>query len=136
MFECWGVGEMRLGFPDLWSGHKPWWNCYLTPVVNFGEAQLAKSTLLTSTLVPLEFFRSFKVRSEAKERVGCGKQGWATSLSIPSKTAAWFLSLQWRTCPWAETLWWYIYIERERERERLYSKTRTSGRKIVYFIPK
>ena len=26
-----------LGFPDLWSGQKPWWNWYLTPVVNFGE---------------------------------------------------------------------------------------------------
>ena len=43
-------------------------------VVNFGEvrrAQLAKSTLLTSTLVTLGYF---KVRSDAKERVGCRKQ--------------------------------------------------------------
>ena len=49
----------------------------LTPVVNFGEVrrvQLAKSTLLSSTLVPLGSFRSFKVCSNAKERVGCGKQ--------------------------------------------------------------
>ena len=41
---------------------------YLTPVVNFGEvrrAQLAKFTLPTFTLVPLE---SFKVCSDAKER--------------------------------------------------------------------
>ena len=54
----------------------------LTPVVNFGEvrrAQLAKSTLLTSTLVPLG---SFQICSDAKERVGCGKH-----LFIPSKTA-------------------------------------------------
>ena len=53
-------GEGRLGFPDLWSGQKHWWNWYLTPVVNFGEvrrAQLAKSTLLTSSLVPLGSFR-------------------------------------------------------------------------------
>ena len=38
----------------------------LTPVVNFGEvrrAQLAKSALL-----------AFKVCSDSKERVGCGKQ--------------------------------------------------------------
>ena len=34
------------------------------------EAQLAKSILLTSTLVPLG---SFKLCSDAKERVGCGK---------------------------------------------------------------
>ena len=43
------------------------------PVVNYGEVrsvQLAKSTLLASTLVPL---RSFKLCSDAKERVGCGK---------------------------------------------------------------
>ena len=24
-------GEGWLGFPDLWSGQKPWWNWYLTP---------------------------------------------------------------------------------------------------------
>ena len=43
-------------------------------VVNFCKvrrAQLAKSTLLTSFLVPLG---SFKVCSDAKEKVGCGKQ--------------------------------------------------------------
>ena len=71
--------EGCLGFPDLWSGWKPCWNWYLTPVVNFGEvrkAQLAKSTLLTSSLVPL---RSFKVCSDAKERVGCRKQREATT---------------------------------------------------------
>ena len=67
-------GERWLGFPDLWSGQKPWWNWYLTPVVNFGEvqrAQLAKYTLLTSTMGPLG---SFKVYSDAKESVECRKQ--------------------------------------------------------------
>ena len=47
-------------------------------MVNFGEvqrAQLAKSTVLTSSLVPLG---SYKVCSYAKERVGCGKQREAT----------------------------------------------------------
>ena len=51
----------------------------LNPMVNFGEiwrAQLAKSTLLISTLVPLG---SFKVCSDAKERVGCGNQWEATT---------------------------------------------------------
>ena len=49
-------------FPDLWSSQKPWWNWYLIPVANFGEvrrAQLAKSTLLTSTLVLLGYFQIF-----------------------------------------------------------------------------
>ena len=47
------------------------------PCDNFSKvrrAQLAKSTLLTSTLVPWDLFRSFKVCSDAKERVGRGKQ--------------------------------------------------------------
>ena len=47
-------GEGWLGFPDLWSGQKAWWNWCLTPVANFDEvrrAQLAKSNLLTSSLV-------------------------------------------------------------------------------------
>ena len=56
-------GEGSLGFPDLWSGQKPWWNWYLTPVVSFIEvwrAQLTKSTFLTSTLELLESFRMIK----------------------------------------------------------------------------
>ena len=56
-------------------------------MMNFGEvrwAQLAKSTLLTSTLGPWDLFRSFNVCSGATERVGCGKQ---PHLLIPSKTA-------------------------------------------------
>ena len=55
-------GEEWLGFPDLWFGKKSWWNWYLTPVVNFGEvrrSKLAKSTLLTSTLVFLGSFQIF-----------------------------------------------------------------------------
>ena len=58
-------------------------------MVNFGEvrrAQLAKSNLLVSTLVPLG---SLKVCLDAKEGVGCGKQ-WESycTYSIPGKTAA------------------------------------------------
>ena len=55
-------------------------------VVNFGEvrrAQLAKSTLLASTLGPWDLFRSFKICSGAKERVGCGKQREATTVINP-----------------------------------------------------
>ena len=48
------------------------------PLVNFGgvqRVQLAKSTLLTSTLVPWELFRSFKME--------CGKQREATASIHP-----------------------------------------------------
>ena len=73
----------------------------LISVVKFGEVrrvQLAKSTLLTSTLVPLG---SFKISSDDKERMGCGKQREATA-SIQSlvKLQPWFLSLRWKACLW------------------------------------
>ena len=58
-------------------------------MVNFGEvrrAQLAKSTLLTSLLVPLE---SFKVCLDAKVRAGVKSNGKLPHLSIPRKTASW-----------------------------------------------
>ena len=38
-------------------------------------------------MIPLGSFRSFKVCSDAKDRVGCGKNGKLPHLSIPSKTA-------------------------------------------------
>ena len=57
--------------------------------MNFGEvrrAQLAKSTLLTSTLVPLG---SFKVCSDAKEREWVRKATVSyRNYSVPGKTAA------------------------------------------------
>ena len=92
-------GEGWLGFPDLWSGQKPWWNWYLTPVVNFGEvrrAQLTKSILLTSSLVPWDIFRSFKVCSDAEAT------GSHRTYSSLVKLRPRFLSLQWKTCLWAE----------------------------------
>ena len=68
-------------------------------MANFGEvrrAQLAKSTLLTSSLVPLG---SFKVCWVAKERMGCGKQREATApIKFIVKLQPWFLCLRWKTC--------------------------------------
>ena len=48
---------------------------------------------------PWDIFRSFKVPSDAKERVGCGKQ-WEATAPIQSlvKLQPWFLNLQWKTC--------------------------------------
>ena len=59
-------------------------------MVNYGEirrAQLAKSTLLTSTLVPLGSFQIFKVCSDDKKRGGSESNGKLPHLFIPSKTA-------------------------------------------------
>ena len=80
--------------------------------MNFGEvwrAQLAKSILLTSKLVPLG---SFKIWSDAKERVrkATGSSGKTADLvpeftvkNLPSaELQPMFLRLQWRTCPWVE----------------------------------
>ena len=68
-------------------------------MVNFGEvrtAQLAESILLTSKVVPLG---SFKICSDAKERVGYGKQREATApIQSLVKLQPWFLSLLWKTC--------------------------------------
>ena len=64
---------------------------YLTLTVNFGEvrrAQLAKSTLLTSTLVPPGIFSHLLMSVQMLKRVGCRKQREATPhLFIPSKIA-------------------------------------------------
>ena len=88
--------------------------------MKFGEvrrAQLAKFTLLTPALLPLG---SFKVCSDAKERVGCREQREVTApIQSLVELQPWFLSfwwktclrqklqrsflrLQWRTCPWTE----------------------------------
>ena len=93
--------------------------------MNFGEVrrtQLAKSThLLSTTLMPLRFFRSF-LRSVQmiKRDWGAERNGKLPHLFIPhNKTAAMvpeftvedrpsaelqhsFLRLKWRTCPWAQ----------------------------------
>ena len=70
--------------------------------MNFGQVrriQLAKSTLFTSTLVPLGSFQIFEVYSEAKERVGSGEQGEATApIQSLVNLQPWFLSLRWKTC--------------------------------------
>ena len=74
---------------------------YITPVVNFGEvrkAQLAKCTLLTSRWCPWDLIISFKVCSDAKERVG--KRKAAGSYRIYSslvKLYPWFHSSRWKT---------------------------------------
>ena len=58
------------------------------PVVNFGELRC-----------PWDIFRYFKLCSDAKERVGCGKQREAIApIQSLVKLQPWFLSLRWNTC--------------------------------------
>ena len=74
-------GDWDFRIPDLVK------NPDETSVVNLDEirrAQLAKSTLLTSTMVSLGFF---KICSDVKERVGAESSGKLPHLFIPSKTA-------------------------------------------------
>ena len=70
--------------------------------MNFGKvprAQLAKSTLLATKLISLGSFQMFKVCSDAKNRVGCGKQRETTApVQSLVKPQPWFLGLQWKTC--------------------------------------
>ena len=48
---------------------------------------------------PWDIFRFFKVCSDAKERVGLGKQREATApIKSLVKLQPWFLSLRWKTC--------------------------------------
>ena len=73
----------------------------VTPVVNFCEvrtAQLAKSTLLTSTLMPWGFSGFLKVCSDAKERVGAESNGSYPTYSSLVKVQPWVMSLRWKTC--------------------------------------
>ena len=101
---CGGLGGgrrlIRISGSLTWS--KTLMKVIFTPVVNFGDvrrAQLAKSTLLTSTLCPWDLFRSFKVCSDVKERVGWGKQREITAaIQKLVKLESWFLCLRWKTC--------------------------------------
>ena len=62
------------------SGFLIWSKILMELIFNLsGEFRLAKSTLLTSTMMLWHLFRSFKACSDAKERVGCGKQRESTA---------------------------------------------------------
>ena len=98
IFTIYTGAEGWLGFPNLWSGQKTLMELIFNPWY-FGEVrrdQLAKPTLLISSLVPLG---SFKGCSGAKERMGCGKQREATApIQSLVKLQPWILSLWWKTC--------------------------------------
>ena len=78
------------------------------------RAQLAKSTLLTSTFVPLGSFQIFqglfRCWRESEVRIGMGS--YCIYLS-PVKQQPWSLSLQWKTCLWQNcTFYFWVCSER------------------------
>ena len=103
-------GKEWLGFPNLWSGQKLWWNWYLTPVVNFGGPEGPVSQIHSPHLLigAPGIFRSFKACSDAKERKATGI---CRSYSLLVKLQPRFLSLQWKTCLWAEFQPWYPSLQ-------------------------
>ena len=86
-------GEGWLGFQDLRSGQKPWWNWCLTPVVNFGEVRRAQLGQIHSPHLyvgtPGIFSDLLRSVQMLKRESGVRKAtGSYCTYSIPSKTAA------------------------------------------------
>ena len=77
--------------------------------MNFGEvwrAQLAKSTLLTSTMLPLGTFQIFfRSVQTLRRKWGAESKG---KLRTYSSLQPWFPSLRWKTCLWAELQPWCL----------------------------
>ena len=95
-------GEGWLGFSDLWSDQKPWWNWYLTFCGEFWWSPEGPVSQIHSPHLhvrPWDRFRYFKICSNAKKRVGCEKQREATvPIQSPVKLQPWFLISLWKTC--------------------------------------
>ena len=111
----------------IWSGQKPWWNWYLTPVVNFGGPEGPVSQIRSPHLLdgaPGIFSDLLRSVQMLRSEWGAESNGKLPHLLIPSKTAPWFLSLRWKTClrkncslgtyartvndlPLGRTLWWW-----------------------------
>ena len=91
-----------LGFPDLWSGQKPSWNWYLTPVVNFGEVwrtQLANPLSSPPCWCPWDLSRSLSSVHMLKRENGVqNAMGSYHTYSSLVKLQPCFLSFQWKTC--------------------------------------
>ena len=108
-----------------WSGCVSQWANWLSR--QYGELEIwvripAKAQIFLSQL-------SFKVCSDAKKRVGCGKQRKATAsiqslvklqprfLRLQWKTflwtelQSWLVSLQWKICLWAELQPWFLSLK-------------------------
>ena len=89
-YSCLAV-EGWLGFPDLWSGQKPWWNWYLTPC---GEFRWSPEGAVSQIHSPRLFVGAPGIFSDLLRFVQMLKREWGAEsngklphLFIPSKTA-------------------------------------------------
>ena len=89
---CLYWGEGWLGFPDLWSGQKLWWNWYLIPVANFQWTPEGPVSQIYSPHLHIGAPGIFSVLlmsiQTIKREWGAESNGKLPHLFIPPKTAA------------------------------------------------
>ena len=95
--------EGWLGFPDLWSGQKSWWDWYLTPMVNFGKIRRAQYPHPLSSPpqwapgIFSDLLRSVQMLKRERESGVRKATGSYRTYSSLVKLQPWFLSLRWKT---------------------------------------
>ena len=108
-------GEGWLGFADLWSGQKPWWNWYLTPVVNFGGPEDSVSQIHSPhhhVGVPgifSDLLSTVQMLKRERESGVWKAMGRYRTNSIPGKTAALVPEFEVKDLSLGRTLWWWWY---------------------------
>ena len=114
-------GKGWLGFLDLWFGQKPWWNWYLTPVMNFGDVWRAQLAQFHSPHFHVgapgifsDLLRLFRCWRDSGVHNAMGSYH---SYSIPGKTTVFVPEfavvplLAVKDLPLGRTLWcWWCYI--------------------------
>ena len=135
-------GEGKLGFPDLWSGQKPWMELLFNPCGEFrwspeGPVSQIHSPhfLVGAPWIFSDLLRFVQMLKESGVWKATGSYRIYSSLvklqprflSLQWKTCLWAelqpwcLSLQWRTCPWGRTLMMihllYKYIQCTKEQK-------------------
>ena len=105
-----GRCEGWLGFPDLWSGQKPWWKLYLISVKS-GEPSEPNPLSSPHVGAPGIF-------SDLSRSVGMIKGVWVRKATGNSRTYSclvklqpWFLSLQWKTYHWTDLQPWFLRLQ-------------------------
>ena len=84
---------------------------YSTYFCNSRSAQLAKTTLLTSTLVPLGYFHLLRSVQILKREWGAENNGKIPHLFIPGKTAALVSEFAVEDLPSAELQPWFLRLQ-------------------------
>ena len=100
------------------SGSLIWSKTLMELIFNLGgefrdvrRAQLAKSTLLTSTWCPWDLLGSWRTVQILKGEWGAESNGKLPHLFITSELFPWLLSLRWKTCLWADLQLWCLSLQ-------------------------